>query len=176
MNGFERAVIPAGVRIHVIKSLNGSYIRTPDGKFFGIRQSPSSMMNNPVSTPPAPQPMPPPPPPPPPPAPLEPSTSSSTYDLLDEILSGKMISSENEIFIQICIFLDLSSIPSSDPSSTPVKSDLSNEIDDLLDDTSLLSPSSTSVFDNLNSWSTDFFQQDNFDLNLFPDQFDTSVS
>ncbi len=57
----EREHVPAGVRIHLIKASRGSYIRTPDGKFFAIRQSPSTMENNSkLST------MPPPPPPPPP--------------------------------------------------------------------------------------------------------------
>ncbi|CAF5143095.1 unnamed protein product, partial [Rotaria sp. Silwood1] len=32
MNGFERSIIPAGIKIHLIKSRQGSYIRTPDGK------------------------------------------------------------------------------------------------------------------------------------------------
>ncbi|CAF3924332.1 unnamed protein product, partial [Rotaria sp. Silwood1] len=39
LNASEREVIPAGVRIHLIKASRGSYIRTPDGKFFAIRQS-----------------------------------------------------------------------------------------------------------------------------------------
>lgn len=42
----EREHIPAGVRIHLIKASRGSYIRTPDGKFFAIRQSSSILENN----------------------------------------------------------------------------------------------------------------------------------
>jgi len=46
LNASERERIPAGVRIHLIKASRGSYIRTPDGKFFAIRHSSSTSENN----------------------------------------------------------------------------------------------------------------------------------
>ena len=46
LSATEREHIPAGVRIHVIKGSRGSYIRTPDGKFFAIRQPPSIPSEN----------------------------------------------------------------------------------------------------------------------------------
>jgi hypothetical protein len=76
MNAFERELIPAGIRIHVVKSPRGSFIRAPDGRFFAIRQSISTMTNNPQPRLIAPQP----PPPPPPPLP--------SFSLFDELLSG----------------------------------------------------------------------------------------
>lgn len=45
LNATEREYIPVGVRIHLIKATRGSYIRTPDGKFFAIRQPPSALEN-----------------------------------------------------------------------------------------------------------------------------------
>jgi len=74
MNASQPEFIPAGIRIHMIKSPRGSYIRTPDGKFFAIRQSPVFDQPKPIPV------IPPPPPPPP--------TSSS---LLDDLLFGKII-------------------------------------------------------------------------------------
>ncbi len=57
LNPLERELIPAGVRIHLIKGSRGSYIRTPDGKFFAIRHSPSTSGNGPkISTIPPPPP------------------------------------------------------------------------------------------------------------------------
>ncbi len=76
MSAADRDIIPAGVRIHLIKSHRGSYIRTPDGKFYAIRQS-STTVNKPVSAPPPPRPLPP---------PSQPSSS-----LLDELLFGMII-------------------------------------------------------------------------------------
>jgi hypothetical protein len=70
MNTADREIIPAGARIHLIKSNRGSYIRTPDGKFYSIRQSTSTVNNSPKPVPIAP-------PPPPPPS-----------SLLDELLFG----------------------------------------------------------------------------------------
>ena len=72
MNGSEREVIPAGIRVHIIKSPRGSYIRTPDGRFFAIRQPTT------VNTIPKPVPIIPPPPP-------------SASNLLDELLFGRRI-------------------------------------------------------------------------------------
>jgi hypothetical protein len=45
LNAAEREHIPAGVCIHLIKSTRGSYIRTPDGKFFAIRHLQSASQN-----------------------------------------------------------------------------------------------------------------------------------
>ncbi len=78
MNASHPEFIPAGIRIHMIKSPRGSYIRTPDGKFFAIRQS--TMFDQPKPIPVI--------PPPPPPLPPPPPTSSS---LLDDLLFGKII-------------------------------------------------------------------------------------
>ncbi|CAF4754787.1 unnamed protein product, partial [Rotaria sp. Silwood1] len=73
LNASEREVIPAGVRIHLIKASRGSYIRTPDGKFFAIRQSqtPSENGSKQPSIPP---------PPPPPLLPVPPLPSSNPID------------------------------------------------------------------------------------------------
>jgi hypothetical protein len=79
MNGSERELIPTGTHIHLVKSHRGSYIRTPDGKFFTIRQSTSTIIDNPKPMPIIPQPPAPPPPPPPP---------SSSSSLFDELLYG----------------------------------------------------------------------------------------
>jgi hypothetical protein len=64
MNAARSELIPAGVKVHFIKSTRGSYIRTPDGKFFAIRHSLSTALNTPKPILIAPQPPPPPPPPP----------------------------------------------------------------------------------------------------------------
>ncbi|CAF0750251.1 unnamed protein product [Rotaria sordida] len=151
MNGFERGIIPAGVKVHLIKSHQGSYIRTPDGKFFAIRQSTSTEIMNPKSMPVA---LPPPPPPLPPPPP--PSTSS--YGLLDELL------------------LDSSSLPSTNLSSSSLTDNLNDEIDLLFDDLNVTLPPSSSTFENINLWDNDCFQQNNFDLDLFLNQSNISVS
>ena len=62
INASQRERIDAGVRIHLIKSPRGSYIRTPDGKFFAVRQ-PSSTLENASKMPQMPPPTQPPPPP-----------------------------------------------------------------------------------------------------------------
>jgi len=87
MNVSERELIPAGIRIHLIKSPRGSYIRTPDGKFFAIRQPISTMINNPKPMPIIPQPPPPP----------------SSSSLLDELLYG-MINKIKESIVKILCF------------------------------------------------------------------------
>ncbi|CAF3651610.1 unnamed protein product [Rotaria sordida] len=148
MNGFERGIIPAGVKVHLIKSHQGSYIRTPDGKFFAIRQSTSTEIMNPKSMPVA---LPPPPPPLPPP-------STSSYDLLDELL------------------LDSSSLPSTNLSSSSLTDNLNDEIDLLFDDLNVTLPPSSSTFENINLWDNDCFQQNNLDLDLFLNQSNISVS
>lgn len=72
LSATEREHIPAGIRIHMIKAARGSYIRTPDGKFFAIRQTPSiSTTGTPV---------------PPPPPTVPPSLS---FNPIDQFLSSK---------------------------------------------------------------------------------------
>lgn len=83
LNMSDRQVIPAGIRVHFIKSPRGSFIRTPDGKFFAIRQSTPTVISDPKLMPRMSAAAPPPPPLPPPPAPL-----SSSSRLLDELLYG----------------------------------------------------------------------------------------
>ncbi len=78
MSAFERELIPAGIRIHLIKSPRGSYIRTPDGKFFAIRQSISTVVNNPK------------------PMPMIPPPSPSSSSLLDELLFGRKIKNKEK--------------------------------------------------------------------------------
>ncbi len=53
INASQREHIDAGVRIHLIKSTRGSYIRTPNGKFFAIRQPLSTPENASKMPPPA---------------------------------------------------------------------------------------------------------------------------
>jgi hypothetical protein len=72
LNASEREYVPAGVRIHLIKASRGSYIRTPDGKFFAIRHSSSLVENNSKL----------------PTMPLPPSQSSSNP--IDQFLFGKI--------------------------------------------------------------------------------------
>ncbi|CAF3333665.1 unnamed protein product [Rotaria sp. Silwood1] len=139
MNGFERSIIPAGIKIHLIKSRQGSYIRTPDGKFFAIRQSTSEIIN------PKPIPIAPPPPQPPPPPP----SSTSSYDLLDQLLFDSLL------------------LPSTNPSSSSLTNDLNDEIDLLFDDINITPPSSSSDYQNLNSWDSDCLCQNYFDSDLF---------
>lgn len=154
INSFEREYIPAGAKIQLIKSSRGSYVRTPDGRFFSIRQSPSTTTNSPQ---PAPKAAPPPPPvisPPPPqlfrPEPTPPPATS----LLDELLSD--------------------STPF--PSSNIFMNDLNDEIDLLFDDlNSNSTPSSSSTLENANTWSNDYFSDiDDFSalfsspLDMFP--------
>ncbi|CAF4410524.1 unnamed protein product, partial [Rotaria socialis] len=147
MSGLERSVIPAGIRIHLIKSPSGAYIRTPDGRFFSIRQSISTAITNPKPLQIATQSLLTPPPPPP-----------SSYDFLNQLISNTPL------------------LPPSDISSMPVGNDLNDEIDDLLDDKTFTLPSSSSTSENLNPWNINYFQQNNFDLNLFPSQSNSSVS
>ena len=75
----EREIIPAGVRIHFISSPRGSFIRTPDGRFFAVRQMPVAQ---------APKPIAPLPPPPPPPQPIQ-STPSLSSNFFDDLFSSK---------------------------------------------------------------------------------------
>ncbi len=78
INASERKPIPAGVRIHLIQASRGSYIRTPDGKFFAVRQSSSISENNSkIST------MPPPPP-------------SLSANPIDQFLFSKILKSTND--------------------------------------------------------------------------------
>lgn len=77
LNQTEREHIPAGVRIHLIKASRGSYIRTPDGKFFAIRSSQIPSENNNNNTHPKFLPMPP------------PTSSSSSLNPIDQFLFGK---------------------------------------------------------------------------------------
>ena len=67
----------------MIKSPRGSYIRTPDGKFFAIRQSSSTTLIQPKPVPVIPSPPPPPPPPPPPQLPIS--------HFFDDLLLGLLI-------------------------------------------------------------------------------------
>ena len=75
LNALERDRIPAGVQVHLIRAPRGSYIRTPDGKFFAIRQPPSASATSSKPLPMA--------PPFPPPAP-------SSTDTLNSFLFGKI--------------------------------------------------------------------------------------
>ncbi|CAF2309711.1 unnamed protein product [Rotaria sp. Silwood2] len=152
MNGYERSIIPAGIKIHLIKSGQGSYIRTPDGKFFAIRQSTSEIINpKPLPIAPQPPPLPPPSPPPPPP-------STSSYDLLDDLL------------------FDSPFPPPTNPSSLSLTNDLNDEIDLLFDDLNFTSPPSSSTCENINSWNNDYLQQNNFDSDLFSNYLNFSIS
>jgi hypothetical protein len=164
LNATERERIPAGVRIHIVKASRGSYIRTPDGKFFAIRQSLSAFENGskqPSMLPPAP---PPPPPPPPPP---------SSSNALDQFLFGKLIKVEE---IKLIKCLD----PSFTPPSSSLMNDMNNlndEIDLLIGETSSNSPSrSSSAVENLSSWQNDYFQQNHFYPNFFPTNSTLSMS
>ncbi|CAM4935936.1 unnamed protein product [Rotaria socialis] len=149
LNPSERELIPAGVNIHLIKASRGSYIRTPDGKFFAIRQTQTPSTNGSKILP-----MPPPAIPPPPPPSLRSFSNPIDQYLFD---SSHMLSS--------------TSLPMNDTHN------LTDEIDLLVDETSsntsgtplapLLSTSS-SAFENLSSWHNDYFQQNNFYSDFFP--------
>ncbi len=84
LNASEQEFIPAGIRIHLIKSPRGSYVRTPDGKFFAIRTPALFDQQKPmpvISAPPR--------PPPPPPSVPKPTPSASS--LLEDLLFGKIM-------------------------------------------------------------------------------------
>ncbi|CAF3670750.1 unnamed protein product [Rotaria sordida] len=149
LNASEREIIPTGVRIHLIKASRGSYIRTPDGKFFAIRQSQTISENGSkqASMPP---------PHPPPPLPPQPPSSNP----IDQYLFGNLDSSHMS------------------PATSSLLNDmntLTNEIDLLIDETSSnsapphppLLPSSSSAFENLASWHNDYFRQNNFYSDFF---------
>lgn len=104
MNVSQKQLIPAGVRVHLIKSPRGSYIRTPDGKFFAIRQPASTTINNPKPMPMMPEPPPPllPLPPPPPLLPLPPPPSSS---LIDELLYGMRNKFKKSYLLNLNVFV-----------------------------------------------------------------------
>ncbi|CAF4936771.1 unnamed protein product, partial [Rotaria sp. Silwood1] len=150
LNASEREVIPAGVRIHLIKASRGSYIRTPDGKFFAIRQSqtPSENGSKQPSIPP---------PPPPPLLPVPPLPSSNPIDQY---------------------LFNTSHMSPSTSSLLNDMNNLSDEIDLLIGDKSsntVLPPRpppsslpSSSAFENLASWHNDYFQQNNFYSDFFP--------
>ncbi|CAF1412645.1 unnamed protein product [Adineta steineri] len=146
MNSFDRQSIPAGVKIHLIKSPRGLNIRTPDGRIFSIRQSSAqTVMNNSQSSPIAP----PPPPPPPPPVLPQPSTSNLLFDLPSF------------------------PYPSSLTNDFNISTDLLN---DDLDLNPPSTSSSSSAFDSLKSWQNDYLQNLDFFSDLFPNQPNMSLS
>lgn len=154
MNSFERQIIPANTRIHLIKSSRGTYIRTPDGKFFAIRKLPASFISQPKPMPVVP------PPPPPPPLPQLPS-----LDLLDNLFSSSRMSSEvHRSLWNVLDFLPI--FP--DSSSLMNENEFNDEIDMLLFDdppTSAVPPSSTA--NNLHAWQNDYLQSNSFYPNMF---------
>ncbi|CAF0812565.1 unnamed protein product [Adineta ricciae] len=149
INSFEREHIPSGAKIQLIKSSRGSYVRTPDGRYFSIRQSPSTAMNSPQPTPKFPPLLRSPPrPPPPPQLPRPQPTPPSATSLLDELLSDSMPFPSSSIFSN-----DLN--------------DLNDEIDLLLDDlNSSPTPASSSTLENRTPWQNDDFSA------LFSNPFD----
>ncbi|CAF3293445.1 unnamed protein product [Rotaria sp. Silwood2] len=144
LNASEREIIPAGVRIHLIKASRGSYIRTPDGKFFAIRQSQSTSENGSKQ----------PSMPPPLPSSSLPPPSSDPIDqyLFDtsHVSSGtsSLFNDMNSLTDEIDLLIDDTSSNSAPPPPP-------------------LLPSS-SAFESLASWHNDYFQQNNFYPNLFP--------
>jgi len=170
VNVSERELIPAGIRIHVIKSPRGSYVRTPDGKFFAIRQSMSTTVDNarPVPIISHQSPLPPPPPPPPP----------SSSSLLDDLLYG-MINKIKNLLLKFKGFLDPSPPP---PSFSSLMNDLNDEIDLLISDINSNQsqppppPPTSTLFENFDSWHDDYYQQNDFYPDLFPNQSNMSVT
>jgi hypothetical protein len=155
LNASQRERIPAGVRIHLIKSSRGSYIRTPDGKFFAIRHLPSTSQHGlKLSS------MPPPPP---------------SSNPIDQFLFGKFKKKQHNFLFLFEYNLDGSSM-SSLPSTPSLMNDLNDEIDLLIDDTSSSNPPlhhpppppPSSAFEDLSSWHNDYFQQRNFFSDFFP--------
>jgi len=145
LSATDREQIPAGVRIHVIKSDRGSYIRTPDGKFYAIRQNSTNNTQSNVKGSTEPR----------PPPPLPPSQlSSNPIDqfLFDPSALGATSSNffsnlDDEINLLID---DHNSQPLPPPPPPPSSSS-----------------SSSSAFENLSTWHNDYFQQPNFYQNNF---------
>ncbi|UJR22850.1 hypothetical protein I4U23_025879 [Adineta vaga] len=158
LNATERELIPSGVRIHVIKGSRGSYIRTPDGKFFAVRQPSSLISGNdrklPTMLPPH----------------RHPTLASNPIDQYLFNPSPPIQSSTSSLMNDMNDMIDLN-----------------NEIDLLIDDTppnSTLAPvsfqpsqtsSSSSAFDDLSSWHSDYFQQPNFYSDFFPNNSSLSM-
>ncbi|CAF0786043.1 unnamed protein product [Adineta ricciae] len=156
LSATEREHIPAGVRIHVIKGSRGSYIRTPDGKFFAIRQPPSAPSEN------------------------GPNPSQMTPPTLSPSLPPNPMNR---------YLHNPSSMTPSTSSFMNDLIDLNDEIDLLIDDTppnststsfppvphSSAQSSSTSAFEDLSSWHNDYFQQNNFYPDFFPNNSNLST-